>query len=82
MPMPLSPEWESLPGRCLQASLQHTQAYSSLLSFYQYFDLERSRREKLPLSTSEQQRRQEALRLLWDIALPPNELMDGGKNGG
>ena len=81
-PMPLSPEWESLPGRCLQASLQHTQACSSLLSFYQYFDLEGSRKEKLPLSASEQQRRQEALRLLWDIALPPNELMDGGKNGG
>ena len=40
MPMPLSPEWESLLGRCLQASLQHTQACSSLLSFYQYFDLE------------------------------------------
>lgn len=62
MPMPLSPEWESLPGRCLQASLQHTQACSSLLSFYQYFDLEGSRKEKLPSSASEQQRRQESLK--------------------
>ena len=32
----LSPEWESLPGRCIQASLKHTQACRGLLSFFSF----------------------------------------------